>query len=352
MMSNFTEPPTRIGLEYSGTFVDGGGLYMMNSDIFWGDWLLPLLQGLNKGAEVIPDEPSNEYYPHPSDGWHWSAGMCFHVGVNETHGTKDPYYAFTKNSWYPGIWNWNGNRKTSSKTVSDGGSYTQTVTETSTTSTQLSFDQGGQGVALKGKTVFEFNVQFARGGTPSGKPSHLTITSEWRFKMAVSSVSDGGIQFARVPEAANDQPCTVTVDATPGSIIWKGGFEGVKRIFSNQLNNYIDNDTHKIQNALLRSLDGQDRLFLPASGTFLMKDPKFNARGDLLVALNYNGADPPDAPNLTLGATAKSFMASKPGIDGPVSFNVHGIPSRIKPKALPKLAIRSGVVSMEIKVAA
>ncbi|KAI1143197.1 hypothetical protein F5Y05DRAFT_367832 [Hypoxylon sp. FL0543] len=352
MMSDFTGPPTRIGLEYSGTFVNGGGLYTMNSNIFWDNWLLPLLQGLNKGAEIIPDEPTNVYYPNPSDGYHWASGMRYHVGVSGTHGTKEPYYAFTKSSWRPGTWTWSGNQKTSSKTLSDGSHTTHVVSQTSTSSTELSFDQGGHGVTMKGKTVFDFNVQFNWDGAQSGKPSHLKITSEWRFKMALSSVSDGGIQFARIPEAANEQPCTVTVDADQGDVRWKHGFESIKQSFSNSLNSYIDNDTHEIQNALLRSLDGQDRLFLPASGTFLMKDPKFNNRGDLLVSLSYNGAEPPDAPKLASAPTTKILMASKPGIHGPVSFNVQGIPPRMKPIAPPKLAVRASEISIKVSAAA
>ncbi|OTA84420.1 hypothetical protein M434DRAFT_400466 [Hypoxylon sp. CO27-5] len=352
MMSDFTTPPTRIGLEYSGTFVNGGGLYTMNSDMFWAKWLLPLLQGLNKGAEIIPDEPSNNYYPNPSDGWHWSAGMNYHMGVDGTHGTKDPYYAFTKCTWRPGTWTWSGKRKDKSKTVSDGGHKTQTVSETCITSTELSFDQGGHGVTLKGKTVFEFNVQFAWKGNPSGKPSHMVITSEWRFKMALSSVSDGGIQFARVPEIAGEKPCTVTVSGDRGGVIWKDGFEYVKQSFSSGLNNYIDNDTREIQIALLRSLDNQDKLFLPASGTFLMKDPKFNSRGDLLVELSYNGAEPPDAPKLTGKPGTKLLIASKIGINGPVQFNAHGIPPRINHMELPKIPIQTRAISIPISVAA
>ncbi|KAI0841843.1 hypothetical protein F5Y06DRAFT_258375 [Hypoxylon sp. FL0890] len=352
MMSDFTKQPDRIGLEYSGTFVNGGGLYIMNSDIFWGKWLLPLLQGLNKGAEIIPDEPTNEYFPNPSDGYHWAAGMCYHVGVSGSHGTTDPYYAFTKSNWSPGTWTWSGKQRKWSKTVSDGSHTTHVVSQTSTTSTELSFDQGGQGVTLKGKTVFDFNVQFNWDNSPMGKPSHLTITSEWHFKMAVSRVDDGDLQFARVKQPTDEKPCTVTVVADPGDVTWKSGFESIKHNFSDTLNSYIDEDTHEIQNALLRSLKGQDRLFLPASGTFLMKDPKFNNRGDLLVTVSYNGAEPPDAPKHSTTQNAKLFMASKPGIHGPVSFNVQGLPPRIKEMKLPKLAVRTSEISIRVSAAA
>ncbi|KAI1415786.1 hypothetical protein F5Y13DRAFT_155310 [Hypoxylon sp. FL1857] len=352
MMSDFTKPPTRIGLEYSGAFVNGGGLYTMNAGTFWARWLLPLLQGLNKGAEIIPDEPLNEYYPNPSDGYHWAAGMRYHIGVSGTHSTKDPYYAFTKSTWRPGTWTWSGSQKTSSKTLSDGKHTTHVVSQTSTTSTELSFDKGGHGVTLKGKTVFDFNVQFNWDGSPWGNPSHLKITSEWRFKMALSSVSDGGIQFARVPETSGEKPCTVMVNADQGDVRWKYGFDSIKQSFSNSLNNYIDNDTYEIQNALLSSLDGQDKLFLPASGTFLMKDPKFNDRGDLLVTLSYNGAEPPDAPKRAAAPTTKLFMASKQGIYGPVSFNIQGIPPRIRPKAIPNLAVRTSEISIKVSAAA
>jgi hypothetical protein len=113
----------------------------------------------------------------------------------------------------------------------------------------------------------------------------MEITVNWYFKMSLSHVNDGGTQLTRVP-SARDQT-TVTVRATQGKIRWKHGFESVKRNFSNTLNDYLNNDTHELENQLLIALRGQDRLLLPASGTFLMKTPKFNARGDLLVALEH-----------------------------------------------------------------
>lgn len=119
-------------------------------------------------------------------------------------------------------------------------------------------------------------------------PTHMVFTTQWHFKMALSSVSDGGIQLARVPEDKS-KTCNTTVSAAQGAVRWKYGFETLKTNFTNTIANYLDRDTWEIENALLASLASHDKLFLPASGTFLMTDPKFNARGDLLVGLDYKG---------------------------------------------------------------
>jgi hypothetical protein len=120
---------------------------------------------------------------------------------------------------------------------------------------------------------------------PFRKPSEIKITSEWTFKMGLSKVNDGGVEFACVSTSIS----TPIVESSTGKVIWKGGINTVTEKFSNGLDKYLTTDTHEIQNALLSSLKGHDRLLLPASGTFLMKNPMFNNRGDLLVTLSYNG---------------------------------------------------------------
>jgi hypothetical protein len=107
--------------------------------------------------------------------------------------------------------------------------------------------------------------------------------------MALSHVSDGGVQFARVDDKPGEDPCTSNCTATQGDVIWKDGFDEVTKEFTTKVKDYLDNDIAEIENTLLGSLSTQHKLFLPASGTFLMKDPMFNLRGDLLVTVTYNG---------------------------------------------------------------
>ena len=51
----------------------------------------------------------------------------------------------------------------------------------------------------------------------------------------------------------------------------------------------INSGFQDVENNLVGALSGQHKLFLPAEGAFLMKDPKFNGRGDMIVNLEYNG---------------------------------------------------------------
>ncbi|KAI1177489.1 hypothetical protein F4777DRAFT_207732 [Nemania sp. FL0916] len=351
MMSDFKPSPARVGIEYSGAFVNGGGLYVMNSDNFWGNWLIPLMQGLNKGAEIIPLEPVAEYRPERAT-YQFDTNIRYSVGVDGDSGTTDPYFAFTKSSSQPPTWTWSGAEKTSSKTTSNGAGIVLEVSQKSITSTELSFDEGGRRVHLKGKTVFDFHTQFIQHGIMD-EPSHMTTTVDWNFKMSLSTVNDGGIQFARVPLTPEDT-CSVSISAAKGNVQWKYGFDEASQFFGDGLNMYLNHDTLQIENALLGSLRGQDRLLLPAAGTFSMVDPMFNSRGDLLVTLKYHNADPPNPPAMSfmMMQTPASIPITtvKPGIRGPVSINVEGLPPRTEPRAASKPQTRYGGIAIPVSV--
>lgn len=55
------------------------------------------------------------------------------------------------------------------------------------------------------------------------------------------------------------------------------------------MNGFIEKYMGNIENSLIHALQHHHKLFLPASGTFLMKNAEFNSRGDLMVSLHYNG---------------------------------------------------------------
>lgn len=129
MMSNFATPPETPTLDYSGTFVRTGGLFVLRSDLFWDQWLIPLLQGINKGAEIIPDKPFVQY--STSDpSWPFTVNLRFHAGVTGGHQkTTDSYYAFNKDHSRARTWNWSGRERVESNSVTDGGSTTLIVTQ-------------------------------------------------------------------------------------------------------------------------------------------------------------------------------------------------------------------------------
>jgi hypothetical protein len=115
--------------------------------------------------------------------------------------------------------------------------------------------------------------------------STVIITSSWHFKMALQGVDDGGVEFVRV---SDNEPCK-TEYKDDGNLSWTTSLGDVAAEFSSEINSYLTLGTTNVENTLLGALENQNKLFLPAAGTFLMKDPLFNKRGDLMVSLAYNG---------------------------------------------------------------
>jgi hypothetical protein len=117
--STLSASTTLVNLPYSGPFVNSGGLYTIHRDIFWNRWLLPLLQGVNQGAEIIPDAPFVEYNSGRWPNDYSFKGIRYHVGINGSQtGVTDPYYALATDPRRPRTWTWGEKNRTTSNYVS------------------------------------------------------------------------------------------------------------------------------------------------------------------------------------------------------------------------------------------
>jgi hypothetical protein len=70
---------------------------------------------------------------------------------------------------------------------------------------------------------------------------------------------------------------------------WDVDWSAYTDYISSTITNAFNYNIGAIENDLIYALANQQKLFLPASGIFLMEDAKFNDRGDLLATLHYNG---------------------------------------------------------------
>ena len=102
----------------------------------------------------------------------------------------------------------------------------------------------------------------------------------------MSAVVDGGIEFAKVPESDD---FSTTASKPEGSLKWETGVQAAVESVRKRMATTLKDAFSNIEDNLLHALANQQQLFLPAKGTFLMKNPKFNKRGDLIVDLEYNG---------------------------------------------------------------
>lgn len=97
----------------------------------------------------------------------------------------------------------------------------------------------------------------------------------------MAAVDDGGLIFR------NTDRSKVEFDPPrrEGNLSWNSSPDG----FTTAMRKHSKDNFDSVEKSLLRALSTYNRLFLPAKGTFLMKDPEFNHNGDLMVRLTYNG---------------------------------------------------------------
>ncbi len=122
-------------------------------------------------------------------------------------------------------------------------------------------------------------------------PSRANFTTEtlWHLNFALESVNDGGLHIVRIPDAPGVEPSTTTYRDTSHNITWEINYDDFCRSLSDWLKSYFTNSIGWLTNNLATALQHHHQLFLPGSGVFLMQDPRFNRRGDLMVDLLYHG---------------------------------------------------------------
>jgi len=130
MMSNFKDPPSPVGLPYSGAFVQEGGCYCMNRNNFWDLWLLPLMQVLNQGSAVVPTTPPLAYDASHADH-PWATSVAFTVGGNPDHTkSSDSYFAFTPDAYDQTTWTWTGDTLEKSNSITNSDDNWEKVDQT------------------------------------------------------------------------------------------------------------------------------------------------------------------------------------------------------------------------------
>ncbi|PKK40555.1 hypothetical protein CI102_14960 [Trichoderma harzianum] len=111
----------------------------------------------------------------------------------------------------------------------------------------------------------------------------MTFVLTWSVSIAVAAVTDGGVQFTIINHTVDTEP------TSEGNLSWVPSADVVASNLKTQMSNSLTNAAANANTNLMNVLANQHRLYLPAKGHFLMHDPVFNSKGDLLVGLDYNG---------------------------------------------------------------
>jgi hypothetical protein len=332
MTSNVTAPNPAV-LQYSGTFVDAtsnhGGTLVMNSAQFWNQWLLPLITFLNMASEIQCTTPIAEAYGNGVV----KVAPRFTMSFNPDHtSSNDSYFQFEP-AGDGGGWTWVGDKSTSyNSDEARVGIVLMNkieVWEDAQASSRLTFAAGGQKISITGTNTFNFTCkQYGVESGPFKTESTFSITLDWHINLGLGVVGDGGLQIARISDPPGTDAITVTGRSSSEGLDWNTPWSEYEEHIRQGMDDFFQSQLSNVENTLIDGLAHQHKLFLPASGTFLMEDAEFNARGDLIAFLHYNGAPPPGKtvePPAYLGALPPRKERNAPRV----------IPSKPKPIDLP-----------------
>lgn len=149
----------------------------MNSDLFW-KWLLSLLRELCQKTELVPLEPilfNNDFSRFKSSSYKAFPKLTF--GPHPDHMSKDDgYFDWKKQTNNEIIWTWTGDELRSSKKITtDSGEVRASESCKSKSfslekykltfiiaksSVSISFDIGGQAIAIRGAIEFQFRCGY------------------------------------------------------------------------------------------------------------------------------------------------------------------------------------------------
>ncbi|KAL7948583.1 hypothetical protein V8C42DRAFT_314890 [Trichoderma barbatum] len=287
MMCNYATPAVDA-VSYTGQWVDDnhGATYSLNRSLFW-PWMFTVLRDVVISTIPVPDTPTL-YWDNTDKDHPYASRMEYHFG-DRTATNND--YKFV--SAGPGKWSWAGRPLTSSKQVYNPGNSndSETIVESVNygggSGGILSFNAGQEQISLTGKSTFILRVDH---DSKRDTYTQMVFTLTWTIAIAMAAVENGGVVFKVTNHAVGTQ------SSSEGNLSWAETEEVVAAKFASQMSNSLSNAVSRAENDLMNALANQHRLFLPAKGHFLMKDPVFNSRGDLLVGLTYNGATPPKPP--------------------------------------------------------
>lgn len=107
---------------------------------------------------------------------------------------------------------------------------------------------------------------------------------EWHVNLVLGVVSDGGLQV-KLDDSDTTDICTAVSQSYNDGLDLSSAAADMKSQFTSLLSKGLGSMKNNLQDAL----KNQHKLYLPASGVFLMRDAEFNRGGDLLASMSFNG---------------------------------------------------------------
>ncbi|KAK9630031.1 hypothetical protein V6Z98_003581 [Aspergillus fumigatus] len=276
LMSDFKNPPAEGSIQYSGPWVDGDdrvASFCMNRALFW-NWMLPIARQVVVAMTPVPETPYVSYAGTPPD-MPWRTRPRYHIG--DTNASANDY------KWVPnpsGGWSTSMPMKfTWDKVTVPHNSNDWMIGEEWGDNTQatVSFGAGTERLTVKGGSNF-----------------WVEVFTDWRLSIDMTSIEEGGIVFH--PKENNNEDVKVAYKEY-GDMKMESTAQDLAESIADDVKQNMTAALESVSETLSQAMANANRLCLPAAGTFFMKDPVFNEGGDLLVKLEYDGADPPPPPS-------------------------------------------------------
>lgn len=115
----------------------------------------------------------------------------------------------------------------------------------------------------------------------------INITCTWTINLTLTAVSDGGLAIDMVTNGPNLKDDSSKINHLSRFRDY------VQACFTAAMTRFSG-----LEQDLQRFLQGQQRFTLPAAGNYFYKNPRFNAGGDLLCDVAFNGNAGDDGNNL------------------------------------------------------
>ncbi|KAF4294669.1 hypothetical protein CNMCM8686_002446 [Aspergillus fumigatus] len=297
LMSDFKNPPAEGSIQYSGPWVDGDdrvASFCMNRALFW-NWMLPIARQVVVAMTPVPETPYVSYAGTPPD-MPWRTRPRYHIG--DTNASANDY------KWVPnpsGGWSTSMPMKfTWDKVTVPHNSNDWMIGEEWGDNTQatVSFGAGTERLTVKGGSKFRYQIDHHRDGMSGTRQVWplfwVEVFTDWRLSIDMTSIEEGGIVFH--PKENNNEDVKVAYKEY-GDMKMESTAQDLAESIADDVKQNMTAALESVSETLSQAMANANRLCLPAAGTFFMKDPVFNEGGDLLVKLEYDGADPPPPPS-------------------------------------------------------
>lgn len=256
--------PTAM-LNWSGNFIipNLAGTMAISKRNFWDGYLLPKLEAINKSTLLIITDVNRTAF-NADYAWKTIAGKTPITWTNTSNGATF-------------------NFKSSKSDDIDAEIAHYRAEANSSVSNKVEWTAGSSVINCSGETTGYAKALTMLLGVEENCWCNVSV--KWSFTITLKSVQNGGLE---VDVSAPNVTPSSSVDGDLLGGLENKTFGGLTGMDTDMVASIKDGmQTDQWESDLEKALNGVNHFVFPAGGVFFMKNPLFNAEGDLLTELTY-----------------------------------------------------------------